>query len=132
MRAATQIRSIRTDKDHRAALAQIGKLWGAPMGTPQGDKFDVLVTPVERYEERRWPLKRRRRFDPVDVLHYGIEETRSPSSGAGRHSGLAVACVRSPGSAPAPDPRDDPKDHCKLEIPADLLVQPYRVAATAA
>jgi hypothetical protein len=25
-------------------------------------------------EERRWPLKSRRRFDPVDVSHYGIAE----------------------------------------------------------
>ena len=29
-----QIRPIRTDKDHRAALAEIEKLWGASIGTP--------------------------------------------------------------------------------------------------
>lgn len=45
-----QLRQIRTDKDHRAALAEIEKLWGAPIGTPEGDKFDVLVTLVETYE----------------------------------------------------------------------------------
>ena len=67
-----QIRPIRTDKDHRAALAEIEKLWGASVGTPEGDKLDILVTLVEAYEERRWPLKSRRRFDPVDVLHYAI------------------------------------------------------------
>ena len=55
-----QIRPIRTDKDHRAALAEIEKLWGASLGTPEGDKLDILVTLVERYEERRWPLKSRR------------------------------------------------------------------------
>lgn len=32
-----QIRPIRTDKDHRAALAEIEKLWGASSGTPEGD-----------------------------------------------------------------------------------------------
>jgi len=69
-----QIRPIRTDKDHRAALAEIEKLWGASIGTPEGDKLDILVTLVETYEERRWPLKSRRRFEPVDVLHYAIEE----------------------------------------------------------
>ena len=58
-----QIRPIRTDKDHRAALAEIEKLWGASIGTPEGDKFDVLVTAVETYEERRWPLHSRRRSD---------------------------------------------------------------------
>ena len=69
-----QIRPIRTDKDHRAALAEIEKLWGASSRTPEGDKLDILVTLVETYEERRWPLKSRRRFDPIDVLHYAIQE----------------------------------------------------------
>src|SRR5438874_12711740 len=68
------IRPIRTDEDHRCALAEIEKLWGAAVGTPAGDKLDVLATLVEAYEERRWPLKSRRRFDPVDVLHYAIDE----------------------------------------------------------
>ena len=52
-----QIRPIRTDKDHRAALREIEKLWGAPFGTPEGDELDILVTLVETYEKRRWPLK---------------------------------------------------------------------------
>lgn len=69
-----QIRPIRTDKDHRNALAEIEKLWGASSGTPEGDKLDILATLVETYEERRWPLRSRRRFDPVDVLHYAIQE----------------------------------------------------------
>jgi HTH-type transcriptional regulator / antitoxin HigA len=69
-----QIRPIRTSKNHRAALAEIEKLWGASTGTPEGDKLDILVTLVETYEERRWPLRSRRRFDPVDVLRYAIEE----------------------------------------------------------
>src|ERR1019366_7129472 len=41
----------------------------------------------------------------------------SQSGGTCRHSGFAVACVRSPGSPPAPYTRDDPKDHCQLEDP---------------
>jgi HTH-type transcriptional regulator/antitoxin HigA len=110
-----EIRPIRTDKDHRAALAEIEKLWGASNGTPEGDKLDILVTLVETYEERRWPLRSRRRFDPVDVLRYAIEELgHSQAELADR---LAFARVRSPGSTPAAYPRDDPKDKCKLENP---------------
>ena len=52
-----QIRTIRTDKDHRKALAEIEKLWGASAGTPAGDKLDILATLVETYEERRWPSR---------------------------------------------------------------------------
>jgi antitoxin component HigA of HigAB toxin-antitoxin module len=105
MGAIMQIRPIRTDKDHRAALAEIEKLWGASIGTPTGDKLDILVTLVETYEERRWPLKSRRRFDPVDVLLYAIEELG--------HSQAELADIL--GSTSPPYARDDPKDQCKLE-----------------
>ena len=33
------IRPIRTEDDHRAALAAIDVLWGAPEGTDDGDKL---------------------------------------------------------------------------------------------
>ena len=98
-----QIRPIRTDKDHRAALAEIEKLWGASSRTPEADKLDILVTLVETYEERRWPIKSRRRFDPVDLLAMQSKNS-AHSGGACRHSGFTFARVRSPGSAPAPNP----------------------------
>jgi hypothetical protein len=41
------IRPIRTDQDHRAALAAIEACWGAPDGTEEGDKLDVLLALVE-------------------------------------------------------------------------------------
>jgi len=68
------IRPIRTDRDHRAALAAIEACWGAAEGTEEGDKLDVLVALVEIYEARRWPIEIDKTFDPVDVLRYAIDE----------------------------------------------------------
>ena len=68
------IRPIRTDQDHRAALAAIEACWGAPEGTEEGDKLDVLLALVEIYEAKRWPIKIDGTFDPVDVLRYAIDE----------------------------------------------------------
>src|ERR1700732_224809 len=131
MRSIMEIRPIRTDKDHRAALSEIEKLWGASSGTPEGDKLDILVTLVETYEERRWPLSSRRRFDPIDVLHYAIEELG--------HSQMELAeILGSRSRASEVLARRRPltlemiqKITVSWNIPADLLVQPYRVAATA-
>ena len=67
------IKPIRCDEDHRAALAEIGNPWGAAPGTEDGDKLDVLLTLVEKYEENRWPIEEPN-WDPVDVLHYAIEQ----------------------------------------------------------
>jgi HTH-type transcriptional regulator/antitoxin HigA len=68
------IRPIRTDKDHRAALAVIEALWGAAEGTEKSDKLDVLLALVDIYEAKRWPIEVDRTFDPIDVLRYAIDE----------------------------------------------------------
>jgi HTH-type transcriptional regulator/antitoxin HigA len=46
-----EIRPIRSDKDHRDALAEINACWGAPEGTEEGDRLDVLLALVEIYED---------------------------------------------------------------------------------
>jgi HTH-type transcriptional regulator / antitoxin HigA len=126
-----EIRPIRTDKDHRAALVEIEKLWGVPSGSPEGDKLDVLVTLVETYEERRWPVRSRRRFDPVDVLHYAIEELGHSQAEladilGSRSRASEVLARRCPLTLEMIQ-----KINASWKIP-DLLVQPYRLAANAA
>lgn len=126
-----EIRPIRTDKDHRTALAEIEKLWGASKGTPEGDKLDILVTLVETYEERRWPLRSRRRFDPVDVLRYAIEELGHSQAElaeilGSRSRASEVLARRRPLTLEMIQ-----KINASWKIP-DLLVQPYRLAANAA
>lgn len=60
-----EIRPIRTDDDHRAALVEIEALWGAEDGTAEGDRLDVLATLVEAYEEKRWPAEE---LDPIEAI----------------------------------------------------------------
>ena len=43
-----EIRPIPTDKDHRAALAEVDANWGAAAGTDAGDRLDVLLALVDR------------------------------------------------------------------------------------
>ena len=68
------IRPIRTDEDHRAALAEIEACWRAPAGTDAGDRLDVLIALVDAYEDRRWPIDRDQSFDPIAVLTHAIDE----------------------------------------------------------
>jgi len=60
-----EIRPIRTDEDHRLALVEIDRLWGAAEGTPECDRLDVLTTLVEAYEDKRWPIAE---IDPVEAI----------------------------------------------------------------
>lgn len=123
------IRPIRNDKDHRAALAEIEASWGASEGTEKSDRLDVLVTLVENYEAQRWPIEATENFDPVDVLHYAIDEfghtqpelaeilgSRSRASEVlARKRALTVEMIHKISEA--------------WKIPADLLVRPYETAA---
>ena len=51
-----EIKPIRTEADYEAALKEIEKLWSSNYGSPRGDKLDVLITPVEAYEEEHYPI----------------------------------------------------------------------------
>ena len=47
-----QIRSIRTEQDHEAAVARIEVLMSARSGSVEGDELDVLATLVDAYESK--------------------------------------------------------------------------------
>ena len=50
------IRPIKTRAAHRRALQAIEGLMAARRRTPQGDLLDVLVTLVEAYEAKHFPM----------------------------------------------------------------------------
>ena len=70
------IKPIRTEADYELALREIDRLWGAAVGSPEGDKLDVLVTLVEAYEEKHYPIPPP---DPIEaILHYLESQGLSP------------------------------------------------------
>ena len=64
------IKPIRTEADYDWALQQIETLWDAVPDTPQGDRFDILVTLVEAYEDKVHPIPSP---DPIEAILYEME-----------------------------------------------------------
>jgi len=65
------IKPIKTDADYRAALKEIETLMMAVPDTPEGEKLDVLVTLVEAWESRHYPIG----FpDPVEAIKFEMEQ----------------------------------------------------------
>ena len=64
------IKPIKTRKDYVAALRRIEGLMGARKGSAEGDQLDVLVTLVEAYEARHFPLDLP---DPVAAIRFVME-----------------------------------------------------------
>jgi HTH-type transcriptional regulator / antitoxin HigA len=64
------IKPIKTKADYQAALKEIETLMDAKTRTPKGDRLEVLVTLVEAYEAKHYPLDLP---DPVEAIKYTME-----------------------------------------------------------
>ena len=62
---------IRTDANHRGALARIEALWEAASGTPEHDACEVLSILVTAYEDKHWPILPP---DPVEGTAFHMEQ----------------------------------------------------------
>ncbi|WP_295399521.1 transcriptional regulator [uncultured Thiocystis sp.] len=65
------IKPIKTASDYRATLREIEGLMTAELETPEGERLDVLVTLVEAYEQRHFPLDLP---DPVEAIRFQMEQ----------------------------------------------------------
>jgi HTH-type transcriptional regulator/antitoxin HigA len=116
------IKPIRTEQDYRRALAEVERLMDAQEDTPEADRLDVLVTLVEAYEDKRWPINAP---DPVAAIEHTLEFRALPRS----------ALVPIIGSRARVSEILNRKRHLtlpmiwrlvrELGIPAEVLVQPY-------
>ena len=64
------IKPIRTEEDYEAALKEVERLWGSEPGTPDGDRFEVLFTLVEAYEDQNYPILPP---DPIEAIKYYMD-----------------------------------------------------------
>lgn len=65
------IRPIKTEQDYHAALSRIEELWGVKKDTKEGDELDLLVTLVESYEMKHYPIAPP---DPIDAIKFRMEQ----------------------------------------------------------
>jgi len=118
------IRPLRTEDDYKTALGEIENLWGAPYSSPEGDRLEVLVTLVEAYEQKHYPIDPP---DPIEAILHQMESQGlnrrdlEPLLGSrgrvseilNRKRPLSIEMIRSL--------------HTSLGISADVLVQPYEL-----
>jgi HTH-type transcriptional regulator/antitoxin HigA len=119
----SELKPIRTEADYEAALAEVERLWGAPAGTPDGDRLDILATLIDTYESEHHPMDPP---DPVDAITFRMEQqglSRKDLEGMigtrtriaevlNRRRGLSVNMIR--------------RLHDQLGISAEVLIRPTR------
>lgn len=123
-----QIHPIRTDQDYRAALEALSPLFdNEPQpGTPEGDYFDVMVTLVEAYEAKHFPVDLP---NPVDAIKFRMEQsglTASDLAPAIGRTNRVYEVLNGTRSLTLPMIW---KLHSQFGIPAESLVKPVQRAA---
>lgn len=68
-----EIRPIKTDEDYKAALREVAAYFdNEPVpGSAEGDRFEVLITLVEAYEAKHFPIALP---DPVEAIKFRMEQ----------------------------------------------------------
>ncbi|MEQ1523080.1 MAG: helix-turn-helix domain-containing protein [Aestuariivirga sp.] len=122
----SDIKPIRTSKDHANAMKEVESLWGAKGGTPKGDRLDVLATLIDAWEAIHYPMDPP---DPIEAIKFRMEQqglTRKDLEGiigtrariaevlSGKRE-LSIAMIR--------------RLNTKLNIPAEILIRPTRKKA---
>lgn len=68
-----EIRPIRTEADYKATLKEASRLieHDLDIGTPEGDRLDVLTTLIQAYEARHYPIDLP---DPIEAIKFRMEQ----------------------------------------------------------
>ncbi len=65
------IKPIKTKTNYREALKEVESLMAAKANTAEGERLDVLVTLIEAYEQKHFPLDLP---DPVEAIKFRMEQ----------------------------------------------------------
>jgi HTH-type transcriptional regulator/antitoxin HigA len=120
------ITPIKSESDYNAALIEVHKLMDVQPNTAEGDYLDVLVTLIEAYEARYFPID----FpDPIEAIKFRMEQqglnqkALEPMIGQRSHVSEVLAKKRSLSL------RMIRKLHQKLDIPSSSLIKEYKLAS---
>jgi len=119
-----QLKPIKTDADHEAALKEIERLWGAAEGTANGDRLEILITLAEAYEESHFPMDMP---DPIEAIKFRLEQ-----QGVDKRALIGIIGNRSRVYEVLRRDRAlsltmIQKLNQQLKIPAEILIRPIRM-----
>lgn len=117
------IKPIKREADYERALRRVEELWDSREGSPESDELEILTTLIEAYEREHHPIDLP---DPIEAIKFRLEQTGKDSRALigvigqrtrvyevmrGKRP-LSLNMIRSL--------------HEKLDIPAEVLIQPAR------
>ena len=116
------VKPIKTNKDYYQAVKRLEKIFDAKKGSSERDELEVLSILIEKYENEHFPV---RLPDPIEAIKFRMEQL-----GYNQVDLAKVVGLKSRASEILNKKRKLSLDmirqlHNKLNIPTDVLIQPY-------
>lgn len=121
-----EIKLIKTKKDYKAALSLADELFDSVPNTPDGDKLELIVALIEIYEKEHFPIENpsplaaikfrmeQMNLTPKDLVPIIGSKSKVSEVLSGKRT-LSLNMIR--------------RISAELEIPAEVLIQPYDAIA---
>jgi HTH-type transcriptional regulator/antitoxin HigA len=121
------IRALKTQADYDWAIAEITRYFEdePKAGTPEGDRFDVLATLIESYEDKHYPIEA---LDPVEAIRSHMTLFDLPRKALAEIIGSSPRATEILNRKRALTMDMVFKLNKEWHIPAEVLIQPYHLA----
>ena len=122
------IRPIKSEADHQWALAEVARYVERQpeVGSPDGDRFDVLSDLIAAYEDRPFPIPD---VDPIEAIKAAMAETGKTQSDLAELLGSRPRASEALNGKRALTVDMIHKLSRAWRLPADVLVKPYHLAS---
>ncbi|MGA8871788.1 MAG: transcriptional regulator [Candidatus Acidiferrales bacterium] len=117
------IKPIRLEVDYERALRRVEELWDSLEGSAESDELDVLTTLIEAYEREHFPIDLP---DPIEAIKFRLEQTGKDSRALIGIIGQRTRVYEVMGGKRPLSLNMIRNLHDKLDIPAEVLIQPAR------
>ena len=119
------IKPIRTEEDYEAACKRIDEIFQAEPGTPEEEELDLLVTLVDAYEEKHFPMGKPHPIEAIKIQMEALGISRKDlMEHLGKSSGRISDILNCRRALTLNDIRKLSK---LLHIPIEVLSQEYRL-----
>ena len=117
------IKPIRTEVDYERALRRVEELWDSAEGSAESDELDILTTLIEAYEREHYPIDLP---DPIEAIKFRLEQRGKDSRALIGIIGQRTRVYEVLRGKRPLSLNMIRNLHEKLDIPAEVLIQPAR------
>lgn len=116
------VKPIKTEKDYNQAMERLEAIFDSGKGSTQGDELEILSILIEKYEDEHFPIGLP---DPIEAIKFRMEQMGYNQVDLAKIVGLKSRASEILNKKRKLSLYMIRQLHDKLNIPTDVLIQPY-------